>query len=363
MNPLRVALDYQIFSLQSYGGISRCMLSMFEAMACESDIDFSLLAFTYSNEHVKEKVENSMTSWYLPRLTKGERLRYLFNDMATHYWIRRHSPKVIHETYYLRDHPWTPKVKTVITIHDLTMEKFPQYSLGQTGMLEKKRKAIEYADHIVCISQCTRNDLLEFYELDAAKVSVIYHGSPTIKLPIESLDRIIERPYLLYVGARGGYKNFSRLVEAFRSAPRLMRDFSLVCFGGGRLLADEYMGLSTSQIHWVPGDDSLLPNLYKHASAFVYPSLYEGFGLPLLEAMELGCPVVCSNTSAFPEVVGKAAAMFDPTDVESIRSALEGVLFDDGYQTILAEAGLARAQLFTWRNSAKKHAEVYKSIT
>ncbi len=162
------------------------------------------------------------------------------------------------------------------------------------------------------------------------------------------------RPFLLYVGLREGYKNFHRLLAAYSRSQLLKRDFDLVCFGGGALGGEERsrardLGVPTARLRYVSGGDEALAQLYASAAALVYPSVYEGFGIPPLEAMSVGCPVICSNSSSLPEVVGDAAELFDPLDEDQIRSAMERVVMSEGLRKDLSERGRRRCALFSWQ--------------
>jgi glycosyltransferase involved in cell wall biosynthesis len=197
------------------------------------------------------------------------------------------------------------------------------------------------------------------------KTSVVYLGfgldrqEPAI-LPAP------RRPFFLFVGLRGGYKNFDRLVSAYAACSKLRNEYDLVAFGGGGFSSKERdvilsHGLG-EQVHQQGGDDSVLSALYRQAALFVYPSLYEGFGIPPLEAMSLDCPVVCSNTSSIPEVVGDAAVQFDPNDVESIGSALRSVAFDPQCRAELRLRGQSRIAEFSWRKCAMETLDVYQKV-
>ena len=163
------------------------------------------------------------------------------------------------------------------------------------------------ADHVICISENTRSDLLKIWDCDPSKVSVVHLGFDSFAArnkQVKALNKNISRDYILFVGARKGHKNFERLLEAYSSKKSLSDNFSLICFGGGSFCDDEEKKLKNlgiaNKVIQMNGSDELLASLYQNADLFVYPSLYEGFGIPPLEAMSAGCPVAAARTSRYP---------------------------------------------------------------
>ena len=174
------------------------------------------------------------------------------------------------------------------------------------------------------------------------------------------------KPYILFVGDRSRYKNFKNFIKAYVSSQKLKNDFNIVCFGGASFLTEEinfFKELNISQkIIKIDGNDLELNYVFKKARCFVFPSLYEGFGLPLLESMNMDCPVICSNTSCFPEVVNKAAAMFNPNDIENIRYEIESVVFDNERILNLIKKGKENIKNFSWNKCANETLKIYKSL-
>jgi len=177
----------------------------------------------------------------------------------------------------------------------------------------------------------------------------------------------IDGPFLLYVGQRGKYKNFINLLKAYNLSKNLKKDFKLVCFGGGKFTKEEHElfkkdNLNTNNLFQLDGDDNKLLSLYRGASAFIYPSIIEGLGLPPLEAMLQGCPVITSNHPAILEAVDVAAETFDPFDLEDIKQKIEKVLYDKIYKEALIKKGFKQSKLFTWNKCASETLEVYNKI-
>jgi glycosyltransferase involved in cell wall biosynthesis len=220
------------------------------------------------------------------------------------------------------------------------------------------------ADHVLCISENTRRDLIEILHVPEAKVSVTYLSAdldpPTQSVPSDGA------PYFLYVGDRGGYKNFLGLVAAVGASVQL-RDVRIVCFGSDPLTAAEWqaidrVGIARERIAHCSGSDAELARKYSGALAFVYPSMYEGFGLPPLEAMACDCPVACSRTSSIPEVVGDAGEYFDPADLDSMRQALENIAGSAELRQRLRLRGREQRRRFSWDRCAAETLALYRRL-
>jgi glycosyltransferase involved in cell wall biosynthesis len=177
----------------------------------------------------------------------------------------------------------------------------------------------------------------------------------------------LPKPFFLYVGMRGGYKNFANVLSAYAAQPMLSKEFDLIAFGSNTLTAQEReaigsLRLAPHHVRHLTGDDDLLGYLYGKAEALIYPSFYEGFGIPPLEAMSRGCPVICSNTSSIPEVVGNAGLYFDPHSVEAIADAMERVASLPSLRSGLAARGRERAKEFSWDRCTARTLDVYREL-
>ena len=191
---------------------------------------------------------------------------------------------------------------------------------------------IQSADRIIAISGSTKRDILRFFpETDPAKISVVHLGA-SMPAVDESLPSPAEVDYVLFVGSRGGYKNFLRFVEAMRPVLEARKDICVLCIGGGGFTASELeaIGSLRSRYCQASADDETLARAYAHALCFVFPSEYEGFGIPLLESFACNCPLVCAKSSSFPEVAGGAAEYFDPLSVDEMSAAILRVVDDEG---------------------------------
>ncbi len=247
-------------------------------------------------------------------------------------------------------------------IHELFPHCFP----ADDPTARAKAAAIARADHIICISEHTRRDLLATTEVDPGKVSMIHLGFslPAIVRPNISLT---DRPYILYVGNRECYKNFQTLVRAYGDSRSLQEHCDLLAFGGGEFTTEEThtirsMGIPSARVRQLAGSDDLLAEVYRQSLMLVFPSLYEGFGIPPLEAMSCDCPVVCSHVSSIPEVVGDAGLYFDPRSPDALRSAIERVLNDTDLRRELVESGRRRVGLFSWELCAQETLGCYREL-
>lgn len=366
---MRIAFDHQIFGWQQYGGISRYAVELASGLADSYGQDVEIICPLYVNQYLLDpRGRRLVRGTKMPVFTKSGRIYRAVNSVLAWPRMRRFRPDIVHETYYSTRSVAPRGSKVVLTVHDMIHERFPQsFSIADPTRREKAI-AVSRADHVICVSEQTRKDLIELLGVPSENTSVVHHGfSLTPQNDAAREHNTGSRPCLLYVGSRRGYKNFDGLLRAYGSSPSLKADFDLVCFGGGNFTASEReaigkLGAASSRVRQVSGDDSLLASYYRKARAFVYPSRYEGFGIPPLEAMSFGCPVVCSAVSSIPEVVGDAAEMFDPACPDSMRAAIERVVGEESLRVELIARGARRLQMFSWQRCAGQTLEVYRRI-
>jgi glycosyltransferase involved in cell wall biosynthesis len=361
---MRILYTHDIFTRQRVGGISRYYVELIRHLA-EGPAEIQVPAGLHANEHLRElEGHPSLLGQYQSRSKPIRLYGQLRNRVKLSSRAKADPPHIAHHTYY----SWTRPLKSarlVVTVHDLIPERFPREFGWKAGLLSAaKLRSCLVADRILAISETTKNDLVQHYAIPPEKIDVTWLGNSLAKLIDHKTAPPQEAPYLFYVGARGGYKNCKRLWEAYARSLRLKHNFHLVCFGGGDWTAAERRLLEEFKIaplvHQVSGDDRLLARYYRHAAAFVCPSLYEGFGIPLVEAMGFGCPIITSFGGALPEIAGPAAAYFDPRDTEMLAATLENVLFSDSLQTRLKSEMKRRESKFRWEETARQTMEAYE---
>ena len=365
---MKIAYNSQIFQMQEYGGISRYFANLVQRVACEEQV--VVLASLAINKYLADLPQDLVKRVPLPwRPPRGARILENIGSAIDRMVLPGIAPDILHETYYAYKSVGPASTPTVLTVYDMTHERFKNCFSEKDDTIARKKAAVSRASHVICISENTRRDLIELYGVEPEKTSVVYLGYEVLNGGIVSGSGGLteQQPYLLYVGDRSEYKNCQSLLRAYASSPWLRDNFRIVCFGGGSFRADELdliqqLGIKPEQIVQTGGGDDVLAAYYKHAAAFVYPSMYEGFGIPPLEAMALGCPVICSNTSSIPEVVGDAGEYFDPMEIESIRTSIEKVLQSSENRNILVQKGYSQCEEFSWDRCASETLEIYRRL-
>lgn len=360
---MRVAFDYQIFFLQKYGGISNYFYNLAKNLRVLSN-DVKIITPFYVNEFIRDNsfldivMGNKMEN--IPKYT-NKFLRFL-NNTLFEYYVKKFNPQIIHLTYYNKIFNLNKK-KKILTVYDLIHEKF-FLNIRKNNNFPKK-KSLEEADHIICISENTRQDLLDIYKIDSKKTSVIYLAS-NFSYDQEKIKKK-EISSILYVGERGRYKNFYNFIKSISNSKLLKNKIKVNCFGSTPFSKQEFsffldQGIHPEFINHIIGDNNILKNLYLNSSVLVYPSLYEGFGLPILEAMSLGCPVICSNTSSMKEIGGNSVKFFDPKNIDNMTNAIEQIISSKEERELLIKRGFKQNKLFSWQKCAKETLAVYKHV-
>lgn len=372
---MRVHFDAQIFAAQSFGGISRYCASLAQHLDPLPDMQPRILAPIHTNAYLQALPTHLVLGRQAPAWTLPRPVVRVASLLACAVLQRAHPSDILHRTYYYPLCHLPGRAKNVLTVHDMIHEKFPQYFSPRNPLASWKKRAIAKADQIICVSEHTRRDLLELNpHVAPERVAVTHLGfaaleqlstdTPAHAFRTQALGQ--DAPYILFVGSRGGHKNFARLLQAYAASRRLRNAFHLLCFGGGAFSSAESELIAQAgqaqRVRQIGGGDALLAASYRHASLFVYPSLYEGFGIPPLEAMSLGCPVASSHASSIPEVVGDAAALFDPTSTDEMRQTMESILETASIRDQLVARGRQRVRLFSWQRCAEATASIYRTV-
>jgi glycosyltransferase involved in cell wall biosynthesis len=366
MERLSVAFDHEIFTRQKMGGISRYFFHLLTAFG-KLPVDAQVYAPFHANEMLQLLPKKQVHGWDAgPDFYKYKGGFIYLNHVINRLQLLGKQPDVFHETYYAKYANLGSKRPIVITVHDFVHEKYPELFASSDNTTVLKQKAIARAQHIICISEHTKNDLLHHYPVAEEKISVIHHGTTPLPSGTGLATPAANKPYFLYVGGRMPYKNFGLLLRAFASNAQLYQHFELLAFGGGPFSREEMrqindLGLG-ALVRQRQGNDAELQQAYAQAVALVYPSLYEGFGFPPLEAMHAACPVLLSNASCLPEISGEAALYFDPTQEESLVEAMLRITQDSELSNSLIALGKTHVLQYNWTDTAKKTLDSYRKI-
>ena len=368
---MKIKYDYQIFASQKFGGISKYFVYMINELK-NTQCKPIVLAPLHINHHLNNQI-SSKNKFGLFLNTKSrifKRLIKYFNFFFDFLISVFSNYQIIHLTYFsvISGSYIDKKSKMVITVHDMTYEKFPFLFKNPKKTIEAKKKLIKKADSIIAVSNNTKKDLLKYYNIESKKINVIYHGVDfSIFYKKNYIKNIVhDKKYILYVGNRDGYKNFIKLLEVFSETSLLNNNYNLILFGGEKLSNIEKQLIKKSsiqnKIYQISGNDNLLCKYYNQASVFVSTSLYEGFGMTILESMACECPVIAGNNSSIPEISGGGVCLVDMTKKEDLSYALNKVLYDENYKNKLISLGLNNAKKFNWSITAKKTYDLYKSL-
>jgi glycosyltransferase involved in cell wall biosynthesis len=281
--------------------------------------------------------------------------------------IRKQKFSVFHPTYY---NPYflnhIGKKPFVLTVYDMIHERFEEVRNADRKTSERKRLLAGRASRIIAISGNTRDDLVKYFGINPGKIDVIHIGTSALPDMTERSNTFLPPEYILFVGARTIYKNFQRFLRAVAPILHEEKHLDIICAGGGKFTVDENRLFEqlclVGRILQYSAPDPMLWSLYKNARVFVFPSLYEGFGIPAIEAFACGCPIAISNASSLPEIAGDAACYFDPLDESSIRIAVVQVIRDEDLRARLVQKGLERVRDFSWDQIAQKTKKTYESV-
>ena len=332
---LRISFDSIIYRLQSYGGATDYWRNLVN--------------------HIKQDSRFEVSEISPGRLGRYERFIPVLGNG---------SFDIFHSSHFRN--PLGKSCKVVTTVHDLTYELgYLGNGLGSSLNIAQRKASYFKADGIICISDNTRRDLLDIYpELSSKTIITIHHGIDTADF--FDLDaQTMSSGYALYVGARHSYKSFDNAVLGFSKSKFCANGGRLICtgaeFGPSEIEFLMGIGLESQVISVGKVSKAQLAGLYKNAFALIYSSSYEGFGLPLLEAMLLGCPVVAKNASCIPEILSGAGLLYDSPDIVELSGSLDKLMCKD-YRSAVIRAGLTRSKSFSLEKSIEKHKEFYLTL-
>jgi len=394
---MRILYDGEVYRTQAAGGVNRYFAELIRRLPSgwTPIVSLTEMPAVHRPEHAALQVEMRPAACPLALLSKW-RQRSHFRKL-----YRQLSADIVHPTYYRllsAESPARLKSPLVVTVYDMIHERLASQVKRRGRDTTMKRRAIEAAVAIICISESTRRDLLEFYPHVEERISVIHLATqwspqdavgdspeqeapaasadpnvPSDKLPSaadpapgSTVDAPGRDPYFVYVGSRAKYKNFDRLLKAIRAVVDRHRNCRLAVVGGpfghheSRRIAA--LGLADHVVPYACLPDDQLRTLYRGSEALVYPSLYEGFGIPLLEAMACGTVVVAAASSSIPEVVDDAAILFDPHSTDDLTDILLDLLDHPERRATWIARGRSRAAMFSWQRTAAATMNVYRAV-
>lgn len=368
---MKILLDPQIFNQQTYGGISRYYTEVFSILKQRKDLTITLpISFT-ENAYLRESdlyQPNKVFNIFINALsTLGISTRSLRKKKSEKILDRAFAEEqydLFIPTYY---NPYfVDKINQkpfVLTVYDMIHEIMPQYFINDPyKVVENKSSLIRKASKIIAVSNNTKKDILKFFpDINPDKVEVIYHGSSIKINPKVHVD--LPSKYILFVGARANYKNFDFLLKS--AAPLLKKDSNLVLLaaGGGAFNEEEMNTIKAlgieQQVIQRRFEEEELGHFYSKALAFVFPSLYEGFGIPVLESMACGCPIILSTHGSFPEVAGDAGIYFDSSSEKDLTEKIESIISNNDLRNFYSAKGLEQVKKFDWNDAAEQCLKVY----
>lgn len=350
---MNVILDNIIFSLQKAGGISVYWNELLKRIEKQDGVHIEMFGTESSNLFGKKYIDYQKKETILPLKI----VRYLK-------FQRNIEEKAIFHSSYYR-YAKGKNVLNITTVHDFTYEYFRK-GIARFIHSWQKRRALNKSDGIICISHNTKKDLLKFYpELSKKKIRVIYNGVNEIfdkEIPIDIENQLKGKKYILYVGDRKSkYKNFEKVIELIKN---IEREYELVLIGGGQITSEESKKIYVIKervTQLIDVDETELNTLYRNAFCLLYPSSYEGFGIPVVEAMRAGCPVIAVNNSSIPEVSGDGVLLTNTPDVSEFMSCLK-ILEQENIRKEIIEKAYTHSKKFSWDRCYQQTVEFYKEI-
>lgn len=369
---MKILLDPQIYNSQKYGGISKYYTEIFLKLQKNEKIKVIVPLNNGVNHHFNESELVSMEQYaynFFVKIMAKLRLKYKLNikSIKNKIVLKKISKQkydlfipTYYDSYFINHIGSKP---FILTVYDMIHELFPEYFINDNKVVLNKLLLMEKATRIIAVSENTKRDIVKIYpHIDNLKIDVVYHGC---SLNINS-RKVADLPlkYILFVGNRGIYKNFIFMVNSIEELLKRDEELYLVCAGGGSFDNNEIdfiskLGLDKKIIQR-DFKDNELGTYYKMAKCFVFPSLYEGFGIPVLESMACGCPIVLTNNSSFPEVAGNAGVYFELNNSTDLKEKIEKLINDDSMRMEFSLKGLEQVKKFSWDKAVRECLTVYE---
>ncbi|HEU0294630.1 MAG TPA: glycosyltransferase family 1 protein [Anaerolineales bacterium] len=363
-----VIIDGYIYHAQKVGGISRIFNEVLPVLnSLDPNLSIKILM-----QDRKPELDEQIEQIIIPNLEKYFRpwslwkeFHPILNGLLIDQRIKQTKNKVFHSTYYRSLKGW--QGKQVLSVYDLIHEKYPALFADTRKVLHLKSQAFKRADHIICISGTTKEDLVHYYDIPDEKISIGLLACNQQFRTVESteINFRVGTPFILYLGGRSSYKGFSNLVNTY-SHWKFRHDVHLVVVGDEWTRQETDLlsraGIQDCVLLFGNINDQQLCDLYNQARAFIYPSHYEGFGIPLLEAMACGCPLIASDIPSTREVAGTIPFYFEVAKSEDLEEALNMCVEKELRKSKQVQAGLDWARQYSWRKTAQVFIDVYRNL-
>ena len=361
---MKILFDHLAFN-QKYGGVSKYFVEIIKKLDSHPNVKI-LLSVKFTNNFFLRSINDKIFSFFNGVNFRGKpKLERLLGDLISLIIIIiSRDIKIYHPTHYSNYALLfiSRKTKIISTVHDMNNWVIPEYYRKFNLRKIRQARQMKKSNRIIAISYKTKDDILKYYPQYKNKIDVIYHGVDIIKTKDLQIIDSLPNEFILYVGERQTYKNFQNLLEAFVILVNENKMLNLICAGPSFTIEEinlfKQNSVYNNIIHKSPNNHQLA-YLYKKARVFVFPSKYEGFGLPCLEAMSQSCVMAVSDNSVFPEICSSSAAYFNPEDITSIYKTIKSTLYNHRVRQALIDNMSKRIKYFSWDLSAKKHLDVY----